>query len=101
MRDDSVAVDLSRLLGSLVGDDDQGWLHGLQVYQQIRPLSRAEYELIGTLDSSTILLSGMNWLRWIYVDRRLFDDKYQVSSRLNQIAARLSKLVARNGNSII
>jgi Ser/Thr protein kinase RdoA (MazF antagonist) len=101
MRNDSIAVDVSRLLGSLVGDDIQGWKHGLGAYQQIRPLSRAEDELIGTLDSSTILLSGLNWLRWIYVDRRRFDDFAQVAGRLREIAGRLEGLAARSGRPIV
>ena len=101
MRNDNVAVDVSRLLGSLVGDDKEGWEHGLGAYQQIRPLSRDEYELIGTLDSSTILLSGLNWLRWIYLEGRLFDDMSQVAGRLREIAGRLENLAARSGRSIV
>jgi homoserine kinase type II len=101
MRNDSVAVDVSRLLGSLASDDRYQWQYGLDAYQQIRSLSGDEYELIGTLDSSTILLSGMNWLRWIYLEGRLFEDMSRVAGRMCEIAGRLENLALRRGKSII
>ena len=42
---DHVAVDLARLLGSLVEDDEAGWRHGLAAYRAIRPLSACEADL--------------------------------------------------------
>lgn len=101
MKNDSVAADLSRLLGSLAGDDLRDWRHGLEAYQRVRTLSQHELQLIGTLDSSTILLSGMNWLRWIYLENRRFDDPARVAIRLMGIAARLESLVSRSGRSVL
>ena len=101
MRNDSVAADLSRLLGSLAGDDVRDWQHGLEAYQRVCRLSQQEFELIGILDSSTILLSGMNWLRWIYLESRRFDDIAQIAIRLRGIAARLESLVSRSGRSVL
>ena len=36
---DHVSVDLARLLGSLIGDDDAMWETGLSAYERIRPLA--------------------------------------------------------------
>ena len=101
MKNGSVAADLSRLLGSLAGDDVRGWQHGMEAYQRVCRLSQQEFQLIGTLDSSTILLSGMNWLRWMYVENRGFDDIARISLRLSDIAARLESLVSRSGRSVL
>ncbi len=101
MKNDSVAADLSRLLGSLAGDDVRGWQHGMEAYQRVCQLSQQEFQLIGTLDSSTILLSGMNWLRWMYVENREFDDIAKITLRLRDIAARLESLVSRSGRSVL
>jgi Ser/Thr protein kinase RdoA (MazF antagonist) len=101
MKNDSVAADLSRLLGSLAGDNVGDWACGLAAYQRVCRLSPDEFQLIGILDSSTILLSGMNWLRWIYLENRTFEDKASVVNRLRNITRRLEGLVARSGRSIL
>ena len=57
----------------------------------------AAYECIGTyerrlvevLDRSGVLLSGINWLQWIYVDRRNFPDRGQVLRRVESIIRRV------------
>ena len=38
-RTDTVAADISRLVGSLVGDDPHGWTVALEAYQSVRSLS--------------------------------------------------------------
>jgi homoserine kinase type II len=98
---DSVSTDLSRLLGSLAGDDPEEWACGIAAYQRTCRLAAEEFRLIGVLDSSTILLSGMNWLRWIYLENRTFEDLADVTVRLRGIAARLERLVSRAGQSVL
>ncbi len=73
----------------------------MEAYQRVCRLSQQEFQLIGTLDSSTILLSGMNWLRWMYVENREFDDIAKITLRLRDIAARLESLVSRSGRSVL
>jgi len=61
-RSDSVAVDLARLLGSLCGNDQEGWRTGLAAYGQVRPLSLDELQLVSPLDRAGCLLAGLHWL---------------------------------------
>jgi len=88
-RPDTVATDLVRLLGSLVVDDRNMWQCGLETYESIRPLSSSERLLIGPLDRSAVLLAGLNWLRWIYLENRGFADREAVNARLEQSIIRL------------
>jgi homoserine kinase type II len=92
MRRENVAADLARLLGSLVGDDQENRAIGLAAYADIRPLSAAEETLVDVYDKSTVLLSGMNWLRWIFLEGRRFDRLKIIANRLEAIAVRLERL---------
>ncbi len=88
-RPDTVVVDIVRLLGSLAINDQQLWKIGLQAYESLRPLSSAERSLLPALDRSAILLSGLNWLRWIFLENRNFSNWSAVTSRLNKIITRI------------
>jgi homoserine kinase type II len=89
MQTDHVAGDISRLLGSLVGGDRDRWAQGLTAYQSVRPLTASEIMLVDAYDQSTVLLSGMNWVQWIAVEGRVFENNEGVQKRLDQIVARL------------
>jgi homoserine kinase type II len=89
LRIESVAGDVSRLLDSLAGDDLAAWQQGLAEYGRVRPLSAAELHLVDAFDESLTLLSGMNWLDWIFIRRRQFDDLTQIASRLKSVIDRL------------
>jgi homoserine kinase type II len=88
---DSPAGDISRLLGSLAGDDASGWQTGLTTYSAVRQLSVHEQHAVTALDISGTLLAGCNWIRWIYVDGRQFENPTQVMSRFRAIVARTAK----------
>lgn len=89
MKVETVAGDIARLLGSLIGDDPDAWQLGLESYQQIRPLSADELQLIPAFDQSTVLLSGISWLRWIYVQQRRFEHRATIIARLDALISRL------------
>lgn len=91
MRVESVAGDIARLLGSLVGDDPAAWNAGLQAYESIRPLSPQQLRLIGVFDRSSVALSGMNWLRWLLLEHRQFENPRRVLDRLDEAIRRLDK----------
>jgi homoserine kinase type II len=80
---ESPAADVARLLGSLAQDDAQSWRAGLHAYEEVRSLSETEHHLIRAFDESTVVLSGLNWLQWIYLDGRQFENPDRVVDRLN------------------
>jgi Ser/Thr protein kinase RdoA (MazF antagonist) len=94
-RSDSVATDLARLLGSLVGDDRGAWEIGLAAYQTVRPLALAELALVELFDQSAVLLGGMTWLDWHCLEGRTFDDREKVLARLRTILGRLEVLARK------
>lgn len=93
MRLDTPAACVGRLLASLAGDDPAAWSRGLAAYRAVRELSDAEQRLVRVLDLAATLLSGMNWLDWIFLQRRSFDDPRWVRRRLDSAADRLERLV--------
>ncbi|MFO0877249.1 MAG: aminoglycoside phosphotransferase family protein [Gemmataceae bacterium] len=60
---DSVACDLARMLGSLVGDDSEAWRNALTAYRELAPLTVSEEFLAVTLDRGGVVASLANWLR--------------------------------------
>lgn len=86
---DHVAADLSRMLGSLVGNDASGWQVGLQAYRRLAPLSADEEELAHALDETGLVLGVANWLRWLYEEKRPFGDRSAVARRLTELVERL------------
>lgn len=91
LRPECVATDIARLLGSLVRDDPEGQRIGLDAYSEIRPLGAEEQKLWNVFDASTVLLSGMNWLRWICLEQRSFEHPDRVLARLDEILLRLDR----------
>jgi Ser/Thr protein kinase RdoA (MazF antagonist) len=91
-RSDTVAADISRLVGSLVADERRRWDVAIDAYQSVRPLTSDELTLVGVLDRSGTLLSGMTWLaRRFFADLTLLQPQ-RVVGRMQKIAARLSAL---------
>ncbi|MDB5392024.1 MAG: hypothetical protein JWM11_7670, partial [Planctomycetaceae bacterium] len=86
--------DLSRLLGSLLEDDQTRWQLALDHYQTFRPLSLQDWKLIRGYDQSSVLLSGITWLEWLILERRTFPDDHLVEQRLQIIERRLKHLAA-------
>jgi len=92
LRIDSPAADIARLLGSTAGDDPNGWSRGLAAYGRLRPLEPSEAALLQPLDQSGVLLSGLNWIDWIYRQRRQFDNLQAIAGRLDCQIMRLEQL---------
>jgi homoserine kinase type II len=91
MRRETVAADVARLLGSLAGDDSNWRQLGLEAYQSVHALSDIQLRLFRVFDFSTVLLSGMNWLQWIYADGRSFEHRESVLERLDETIVRLER----------
>ncbi|MHB1422322.1 MAG: phosphotransferase enzyme family protein [Gemmataceae bacterium] len=92
MKIDHIAVDLSRMLGSLARDDAAGWRMGLQAYRRRAPLTAQEEELAHVLDETGIVVGVANWLRWLYEEKRPFADRSAVARRLTELVVRLESL---------
>jgi Ser/Thr protein kinase RdoA (MazF antagonist) len=91
-RSESVAADLSRLLGSFVGNDRDAWDFALQEYQRHRPLLPAELALIPILDRSGVLLSAVTWLEWLGGPQPRMVDPRRAQVRLVEIVSRLEAM---------
>lgn len=90
---DTPATDIARLLGSLAGDDEALWREGLDAYARVHPLSAAERQVIPALDVAGTILAGCNWIRWIYVEERQFDDPAQIIARFERLLVRVRRLM--------
>jgi homoserine kinase type II len=86
---DHVSADLARLLGSLVGDDRQQYAAGLAAYAGVRPLADTERALVAALDETGTVLGLANWLKWLYHDGRVFEDRPAVAARLAALVGRM------------
>lgn len=89
---DHVAVDLARMLGSLLRGDAAGWQAGLQAYRRVAPLTATEEELAHALDETGVVIGVANWLRWLYEEKRPFADRMAVARRLAELVERLEML---------
>lgn len=87
-RRDTVAADLSRLLGSLVGDDVRRWTPAVAAYTRCRPLSADEAALVPVLDRSGVLLSAATWVRRRYVLGAACETP-EVVGRLREVVERM------------
>ncbi len=83
---DHVAVDLARLLGSLLGAQLDA---GLDHYSRFRRLTAEERDLVALLDQTGTLLGAANWLKWLYRDARFYPDRAAVARRLAGLVPRL------------
>lgn len=90
MRIDSVACDLSRIIGDTVGDDAADVAKLLEQYSSIRPLQAAEWQLAMLLNKASIVVGILNWLDWLFIQRRRFDDLSTVKSRITLLFDRLN-----------
>lgn len=89
LREDSRAVDFSRLLGSLCGDDDAKWNVGLNAASEIMPLEPHELTLLPILDRSSVMLSLVNWMQWLFVEGRKFESDRAILPKLRKLCLRL------------
>ena len=91
MRVDSVATDLARLLGSYCGEHFELWDIGLAAYDEIRPLSKDERDLVVHYDRLAVLLTGVQWLDWMLLEGKQFE-LARVLPRIDATLERLEHL---------
>jgi homoserine kinase type II len=91
VKSDHPAIDLARLLGSLVEDNAEMWRIGLAAYRTVRRLSAEEEQLARVLDRTGTVVGVTNWLRWLFHERRVFDDPGSALRRLEILVRRMEK----------
>lgn len=94
MRIDTPLTDVARLVGSLVGDDREARSFALDAYSELSPLGALERQLIDVLDKSGLVLGALNWLMWMYVERRDMGPVKPIVKRLDELSARLQNRAA-------
>jgi Ser/Thr protein kinase RdoA (MazF antagonist) len=91
MRMDTPLTDVARLIGCLVGDDREAREFAVSAYSELRPLSTVDRWLVELLDESGLVLGALNWLTWLYVERRDMGPMEPIVRRLDQILERLER----------
>lgn len=95
---DSAAGDVARLLGSMVGDDGDGWRIGLEAYEAVRRLSWKEQDAEWLFDATGTVLSAVNWVDWLVRDKFALGksvDRNLGVARLERLVGRLYTLAGR------
>ncbi len=88
-RIDTPLADVARLVGSLVGNDQSLRIQALDAYSNLRPLTDQDRRVIDLLDECNVVLSGLSWIRWLYLDRRDMGPLSPIVNRLDEIILRL------------
>jgi homoserine kinase type II len=89
MRIDTPLADVARLVGSLAEDDQEARSAALAAYVELVPLTEDDRRLIDLLDESGVVLGALNWLTWLYVERRDMGPLTPIATRLNMLLKRL------------
>jgi Ser/Thr protein kinase RdoA (MazF antagonist) len=83
VKDDHVAADLARLLGSLGHVGIHALAGGaLAAYAEQRPLAATDWELLDALLATGPAVQLAQWVRWLTVERRTFPDPDAAARRL-------------------
>lgn len=89
VRVDNPATDLARLLGSLVPDDEAAWSAALDAYDRVRRFTQQERRLAEVLDWTGTIVALTNWLRWLVLAQRHFDDRSAAVARFSTLVRRV------------
>jgi homoserine kinase type II len=95
VKDDHVAVDLARLLGELIGDDDARFAAGLDAYRDAGGTPDPPAEFVRLLDRSGVVCGVIVWLLRLVIDGRVYPYPEVVAARLDHLLSRLGALPRR------
>lgn len=90
LRLDNWALDLARLGSELAEDGRPDWDVVFDTAGKVAMLSPDERRLAWGLDLANILLTGLNWIEWLVVEKRRFASPDQVANRLAHLERRLA-----------
>ncbi|MEX0792262.1 MAG: aminoglycoside phosphotransferase family protein [Pirellulaceae bacterium] len=100
LRQDFLALDLARLAGELYGNNLAQWELAEAWYGSDNQAMAPQWEVAWVFDAANALLSGLNWIDWLWVQRRRFDDLAEVEKRLRALVSRIDKLPGHPAFSI-
>ncbi len=89
---DSVVADLSRLILEWFENDRTLYDFALKAYERVRLLSERESHALRSFEVTSRILSGARWIRWAFVDGRVFDDPLALERGLKTALGRLRSL---------
>ncbi len=89
IKPDCVAVDLARLLGSLIPDDSERMQQALAIYSAIHPVPSDVLRLSAVLDRAGSVVGLTNWLRWLYLEKRPYSEAAGVARRMETLLKRV------------
>lgn len=87
--EDCVVTDLARLLRSWIPQEAVEFRLAIASYQKTRGLTEVELASLEVFDRTARVLSAFQWIEWLAVERREFEDWEAVSDRLDFVLARL------------
>lgn len=98
---ESPAADLARLLADWFEPKDKRRRAALEAYERVRRLDSRTAALVGLFEWSADVLLGARWVRWRFVERRVFEDEAASLRGLETGLQRLRRRVASEvGRSI-
>ncbi|HMP79390.1 MAG TPA: phosphotransferase, partial [Pirellulaceae bacterium] len=92
MRVDTPLLDVARLVGSLKMDGEPPWNAALQVYSRFRELPNHADVWGRWLHACGVALAIVNWIKWISVEKRCFQDWPAVVRRINTLVLELERI---------
>jgi len=93
---DSVLTDITRLLGSIAGNDWDRWTEAIAIYQTIRSLDQTEQKMIAVFDHSNLLLSTIGCFEK-YVSISCNEDRFPAGQQ-TRLSSRLEEYLNRLGS---
>lgn len=94
-RTETVAADLSRLLGSFLPEGGARWEMALDAYSAVRPLGMHERRLVRVLDRSGVLLGALHWMEQ-FSAHGLAAQSQPATSRCAAVLQRLERLAGES-----
>ena len=91
VKDDHVSVDLARLLGDLVADDDARFAAGLDAYRAAGGVLGVPDEFVRVLDRVGVVCGVVTWLLRLCGGADPHPDPPTVAARLDRLAARVER----------
>jgi homoserine kinase type II len=88
---DSISCDLARLIGEWIGRNPVARADALAAYHAVSALDETDASLIEIFEESAALLSAGHWIRWHFVERRVFEDPNAVAVGITRSLDRLAR----------